>query len=110
MGPLQLIALILASGAIVDVWNNGSILAEPRAWVQAARDSEHARLRRLWELLDCSYCLSFHVPWWLLLGVWLCPWADVSWLPVYSLAATRASLLLNELIPERVRYDRPRDL
>lgn len=104
---LDFVAIVLASGAIIDVWNNGSILAEPRAWVQAVADSGQARLQLLWELLNCSYCLSYHVPLYLLLGTWLCPWADVAWLLVYALAATRAALLLNELLPERIRYVRP---
>lgn len=111
MSLLQFFAIVMASGAIVDVWFNGSILADKRAWVQAAADTPDAKLALLWELLNCFYCMSYHIPLYLLAGVLVMteftPWADVAWLLVYALAATRTSLLINGLLPDHLRYDRP---
>lgn len=65
------------------------------------------------ELLSCSFCLSHHTPW-LVSVVLIFPATLVhtEWLafllrlPAYSLAATRIANLINELAPEKARYER----
>jgi hypothetical protein len=39
---LDFVALILAAGAVVDVWFNGSIFAEMRAWAEAKANGDAA--------------------------------------------------------------------
>jgi len=54
-------------------------------------------------LVNCRVCLSYHAAFWLVVlfyvpSLWLSPPWDVVWyLPVYSLAATRVSLLIGSL-------------
>lgn len=93
MNWLDFIVLTLAASAIVDVWFNGSIFADWRAFFQskaddpddepitdtpASQDEEEwegdplpwlMQLADKWvprpiaELLTCSFCLSHHTPW-----------------------------------------------
>ncbi len=112
------VVLPLAIGAIVDVWRNGSLFAGCRAFVEgmaaAYERGDRAPLTFLAALLDCSFCLSVHVPAWLLLlqflpalGLSQLGWVTAGrlWLlPSYSLAAFRLSWLLNGLVPDHVRY------
>ncbi len=108
---LQFIALILATGAIIDVWKNGEIFAGRRAAIearQAAADPE-ARQQLLWELLTCPYCQSYHVPFWLTTGLgvlWYFNLDLLGWGAVFMLAVTRASNLLEQALPHRMRYAR----
>jgi ABC-type spermidine/putrescine transport system permease subunit I len=61
---LDLLAVTLATGAVIDVWHNGSIFATARAYVQAWNDSAKPEsFRSLWtELLLCPFCKSYHIP------------------------------------------------
>lgn len=126
MTPIELLALCLAAGAVVDVWQQGSIFEGARAAVrETARLDYSDRAMRAWKpirsrivdlrtfaarMLDCWYCFSHWVPAMLLVACvapgiacpGLRPWA---WLPVYSLAATRVVLLVNGLLPPRLRHD-----
>lgn len=88
MDWLDFLVLTLAASAVVDVWFNGSILAEALAYVQARTDlpldsedseglaeppaDQPGRLQRLadqclptviCQLLVCPFCLSHHTPW-----------------------------------------------
>lgn len=141
---LDFVFVVLAAGAVIDVWFNGTIfeqlhnlvdaIAEPPAaeipitdipnegsnvQIEVLEPSLVLRLTErycpqlLAELLTCPYCMSYHVPWILfLLFVVPSMWVDTPWaafvikLPVYSLAATRISNLLNDLLPSSARYMR----
>lgn len=114
---LDFIALILATGAIIDVWHNGSIFATARAYVQAWNDAAPTgSAKRFWtELLLCPFCKSYHIPIYLLFGLLIGNLAgglakDLLRVIVYGLAATRASNLINGLLPARMQYDRPASL
>lgn len=90
MTTLDFVALIFAASAMVDVWLNGSLFDEWRAYFQARSDTlppselssaslddpEPIVLPTPWwmkvfqllpdwfcELLSCDYCLSHHTPW-----------------------------------------------
>ena len=113
-----LIVLPLAAGAIVDVWRNGSIFVEQRALTEVRATAfelgERTLRNFLAALLDCTFCMSYHVPAWLLLTQYLpavvlhyFSWHRTAWvllLPSFSLAATRVSWLLNGLVPDHLRY------
>lgn len=108
---LDFVAVIFASGAVIEVWNKGSIFANLRAYVGALRDvtpPETAK-GRLLELLDCPFCQSYHVPVYFLLGL-LAADQIGGILPAlvrvlaYGWAATRLGNLLNEFLPNRLRY------
>ena len=81
---VDLITLTLAAGAVVDVLRNGSLFAEKRAYLEARSDAvENRQIERgfigwLGELFLCSYCLSYHAPFWLAV-LFLAPawWAAV---------------------------------
>lgn len=111
---LDLIAVVLATGAIIEVWHKGSIFAGLRARAEAQQDvtDPESWRGRLLELLLCPFCKSYHVPLWLFVGLLLGDWFGVTIgagvrLLVYALAATRASNLLDGLLPPRMRYDPP---
>jgi hypothetical protein len=121
----------LATGAVVDYWQNGSIFEDHRAAVEAAADNGRisGRRDRIAEMLACSFCLTF----------WAAVWATVFtvlgtaciiaapimpagnnqvimyglgtgfYLPVVALAAARASWIINGLLPDRLRYDRDKE-
>jgi hypothetical protein len=110
--------LPLATGAVVDAWRNGSIFAGWRAVVEARAAAHELGFRGaenfLAALLDCAFCLSYHVPAWLILTQYLpslllsfVEWrtaARIWLLPSYALAATRVSWLVNGLAPDHLRY------
>lgn len=114
------VVLPLATGAVVDVWRNGSILAGWRAIVETRAAAFEGGYRNAWNflaaLLDCAFCLSYHAPAWLILAQYLPSLllSSQGWhllgrvwlLPSYSLAATRVSWLVNGLAPGRLRYHR----
>jgi hypothetical protein len=109
----------LAASAIVDVWFNGSILADLRKLVEVkadwcedpAADQEPETLRAMesaeyihsWvdycpclaaRMLSCAFCMSHHTPLWVFtwyFGVSYLPATvcEVLRLPVYILAASR---------------------
>jgi hypothetical protein len=111
---LDLLAVILATGAVIEVWHKGSIFADRRARAEALQDvtDPESFKGRLLELVMCPFCKSYHVPFWLLLALLLGDWVDARIgtgvrLVVYALAATRASNLLDGLLPPRMRYTPP---
>jgi len=111
---LDFVAVVLASGAIIEVWHKGSIFAYTRAYVQALQDATDPDTikGKLLELAMCPFCKSYHVPFWLYVlllagsagGATL---SAVARLVVYSLAATRAGNLIDGLLPAQLRYDPP---
>lgn len=108
------LAVVLATGAIIDVWHNGSIFAMSRAYVQAKNDvARHGSLTSLWtELLICPFCKSYHIPLYLYAILLSADWiggivAVLARLVVYGLAATRLSNIIDGILPARMRYDRP---
>jgi hypothetical protein len=114
MSALDFIAVIFAAGAIIEVWHKGSIFETARAHVQAWQDvsaPESAR-GRLWELIMCPFCKSYHLPIYLFLlllagdalGGTIAALVRVV---VYGLAATRIGNLIDGLLPPRMRYDPP---
>ena len=110
---LDLIAVTLATGAIIDVWHNGTIFATARAYVQAVNDTaKYGSFRSLWtELLICPFCKSYHVPIYLFLALLAGDYVGgmltaLVRVVVFGLAATRASNLITDLLPARMQYDR----
>jgi len=88
MTALDFIALIFAASGLVDVWRNGSVFAEVRAYMEARSDydpddddevdaPETAVQPGPWwmrvlnvvcpvwvaEMLSCWFCFSHHTPW-----------------------------------------------
>lgn len=108
---IDLIAVLLATGAIIDVWHKGSIFASKRAYIQAVQDNTDPDTLKgkLLELLTCPYCQSYHVPVYLF-AILLATDAVSATLAavvrvfVYGWAATRASNLIDGLLPNRMRY------
>ncbi len=134
MSVLDFIVLTLAASAVVDVWFNGSLFADWRAFFQSTADdvsdvsmpvptgdnlSPLQRLADRWvptwvaEMLGCSFCFSHHTPWILALVCFL-PAALIPWywlaflfkLPAYSLAATRLGNLINAWAPAGAKYEK----
>lgn len=110
---LDFVAVALATGAIIDVWHNGSIFATARAYVQAVNDgAKYGSFRYLWtELLICPFCKSYHIPVYLFLGLLAGDYfggmlSALIRVVVFGLAATRVSNLIDGLLPSRMRYDR----
>jgi hypothetical protein len=111
---LDFVAVVLATGAIIEVWHKGSIFAEARAYAQALQDvtpPESLKGRAL-ELLLCPFCKSYHVPFWLFVALLAgdgfgATIGAIVRLVVYALAATRVSNLLDGFLPARMRYDPP---
>lgn len=111
---LDLLAVVLATGAVIEVWHKGSLFASLRARVEALQDvtDPESFKGRLLELVMCPFCKSYHVPFWLLVALLLGDWFGATIgagvrLVVYALAATRASNLLDGLLPPRMRYYPP---
>lgn len=111
---LDFFAVVLATGAIIEVWHKGSIFEGWRAYVEALQDvtEPDTPKGKLLELVTCPFCKSYHVPLYLFclllaadyFGATLGTCARVV---VYSLAATRLSNLLDGLLPARMRYVPP---
>jgi hypothetical protein len=64
--------LALATGAVVDVWLNGSIFATWRARVETWENVFS-------ELFGCSLCLNYQAAIWLTLGLWALPMVIPGW-------------------------------
>ena len=114
---IDLVAVIFATGAIIEVWHKGSIFATARAIVQAKQDiAPHGSFTALWtELLTCPFCKSYHVPvylYGLLLSGDYCGGivATVTRALIFSLAATRASNLIDGFLPKSRKYDAESEL
>jgi hypothetical protein len=114
MNPLDFIAVIFASGAIIEVWHKGSIFEVARAYVQSWQDntSPDTLKGKLWELIMCPFCKSYHIPIYLFLlllaGDWLgSTMGALARVLVYGLAATRIGNLIEGLLPDRLKYEPP---
>lgn len=114
---LDFIAVIFATGAIIDVWHNGSIFATARAIVQAKQDiAKHGSITALWtELLTCPFCKSYHIPFYLYLALFGADYfggiaSALIRVMLYSLAATRISNLIDGFVPKGMKYDREQNL
>lgn len=117
---LDFIAIIGAVGAVVNAWmHRGGLFEDWRdrleVWASNPSDETgpaakslswayHGTRARIAQLFNCRFCLSYHVAFWLIVlfylpSLWLAPpWSLLVKLPIYSLAATRFSLLLSMAI------------
>jgi hypothetical protein len=111
MTTLDFIAVVFASGAVIEVWHKGSIFANARAYAQALQDATPTETLkgRLLELLMCPFCKSYHVP--IYLGALLLAGDCIGGIipalvrvVVYGLAATRIGNLIDGLVPNRLKY------
>lgn len=109
---IDLIAVTLATGAIIEVWHKGSIFATTRAYVQAVNDgAKYGSFAYLWtELLLCPFCKSYHIPFYLFLELLAGDYfggivSNVVRASIFGLAATRLSNLVNNALPLRMRYE-----
>ena len=107
MTLIDLLLLILATSALVDIWFKAEFFADQRDLVET-----YATLpKRPWwaRLLHCDYCLSHHVAFWVVI-LWFTskylhePWATYSQIPLWVLAVVRGSIILNGLLPARMRH------
>lgn len=110
---VDFIAVILATGAIIEVWHKGTIFATLRATVQAKQDvAKLGSFTALWtELLTCPFCKSYHIPVYLYLGLLAADHtggivAGVVRAFIFGWAATRASNLIDGMLPKELRYER----
>ena len=110
---LDFIAVTLAAGAIIEVWHKGSLFETARAYLQAWQDVTPHNTPRglLLELINCPFCKSYHVPFYLFLlllaGTWVGGIVDAGIrLVIYSLAATRLGNVIDGLLPENSQYIR----
>jgi hypothetical protein len=112
ISTLDFIAVVFAAGAIIEVWHKGSIFDTPRAYTQALQDVTPAGTFKgaMLELVACPFCKSYHIPVYLLCGLF-----DANWLGgicstavnvvIYGLAATRIGNIIDGLLPGRMRYE-----
>jgi hypothetical protein len=102
---IDVILLALATGAVVDVWLNGSIFAGWRARIETWENTFS-------ELMGCSLCLNYQVPIWLTLGLWALPMGVPRWaglilrILLVALAVGRMAWLLNAWLGHEHGYDR----
>lgn len=108
---LDFIAVIFATGAIIEVWQKGSIFATTRAYIQAVQDNTDGDTLKgkLLELLTCPFCESYHVPVYLFAILLAADWFSITLgavvrIFIYGWAATRASNVIDGLLPNRMRY------
>lgn len=101
-----LVVYTLAAGAAIDAWRNGSIFA---GW-RARLESEADRFPRLAELAECSFCLSYQAPFWLMVLFhgpgYLSPWLMALRVVPFALACARLGWLLNGVLPDNLKYHR----
>jgi hypothetical protein len=109
---LDFLAVTLASGAVIDVWHKGSIFETPRAYAQAMQDitPRETIKGRLLELINCPFCKSYHIPFYLFLALLAGNWFGgivgfCVQLVIYSWAATRLGNIVNGMLPTDARYD-----
>ena len=107
----NLIVVALAAGAIIEVWHKGSVFSTARAYTQAWQDViPHDSPRGLLlELINCPFCKSYHVPFYLFLlllaGTWFGGTFDfIVRLLLCSLAATRLGNVIDGLLPKDSQY------
>jgi hypothetical protein len=105
---VDLVLLALATGAVVDVWLNGSIFASARARVEAWEGF-------LAELLGCGFCLTYQVALWLTGLAWLpallleWPWVLAPRALLVGLAAGRLAWLVDRAVLGQDGYQRGSD-
>ena len=111
---IDVFAVVFASGAVIEAWNKGSIFSDTRARLQALQDvtDPESSRGRVFELLSCPFCQSYHVPFWLLVMLLAGNAAGatinlLATLVVYSLAATRLVGIVDGLLPPRMRHSPP---
>lgn len=116
LSPFDFFAVALAAGAVLDVWNKGSIFATQRARLQATQDVTDPETwkGRALELAACPFCQSYHAPFWLLVALLASSYLSATLgfivhLLVYSLAATRLVHVLDGLLPLRLRHSLPHE-
>lgn len=104
-------AVVLAAGAVIEVWHKGSIFETARAYAQAMQDvTPRETLKgRLLELINCPFCKSYHVPLYLFALLLVSSWISgglhtAALLVIYSLAATRLGNIIDSLLPEAAKY------
>jgi hypothetical protein len=114
IAPLDLFAVIFATGAAIEVWHKGNIFANARAYVQARQDiAAEGSFDSLWtELLNCPFCKSYHLPIYLFVVLLSADWfggmvSAMARVIIYGLAATRASNIIDGLLPKRMQYEPP---
>ena len=106
---LEFVALIGATGALVNAWLLKDGLFENWRlhidwWSDPDLDGapwKNAVRSKINELFKCRVCLSYHVAFWLVVLFFIpslylpTPWSVVWFFPVYALAITRFSLLIS---------------
>lgn len=109
--PVDFFAIVFAAGAVIEVWHKGSLFETARAYAQALQDvTPRETLKgRLLELVNCPFCKSYHVPFYLglllLAGAYCGPGLHAAArLVIYSLAATRLGNIIDSLLPETAKY------
>ncbi len=111
MSLIDLFVIVLAASQLVDVWFNGSIFAEARAFLQSKRSDPDAGPCRLCDLMVCWYCLAH----WAVLLAALLFWGgpllgtfvgSICRFAVWVLAGIRLLILLNILLPKKVHIER----
>lgn len=114
MNLLDFVAVVFATGAIIEVWHKGSIFETARAYVQSWQDntSPETLKGRLWELIMCPFCKSYHIPIYLFLILLAGDWiggtmSKLVRVLLYGLAATRISNLVDGLLPDKLQYEPP---
>ena len=114
MNSLDFIAVVFAAGAIIEVWHKGSIFETARAYVQSWQDNTPPETfkGRLWELVMCPFCKSYHIPIYLFLLLLAGDWIGSTMtalvrVVIYGLAATRIGNLIDGLLPAKMKYDPP---
>ena len=92
---LDFVAIVAATGAIVNAWlHPDGLFEDTRDWLSVRAPAIVA------QLASCRLCLSYHVAFWLIVllylpSLWLMPpWSMIVKVPIYSLAATRLSILI----------------
>lgn len=108
---IDVVLIVLAASHLVDLWFNGSILAIPRAYVEARWESSES-VAPLWvELLSCWYCLTH----WAVIATAFLYWVIPALLPMLGLVAQRAVVviacirciaLIQLSVPKRVQFER----
>ena len=111
MTATEFVALILAAGAIIEVWHRGSLFETLRAYLQAQQDvtDQNSWRGKMLELASCPFCQSYHVPVYFLVFWFGFRWfggcfAVIADIFLFGLAATRAGNIINGLLPSRLRY------
>lgn len=111
MRAMDFLAVIFASGAIIEVWHKGSIFANLRARLQATHDvTDNASFKgKLLELASCPFCQSYHIPIYLIVGSLIAryfgsPFEELAAVILFGLAATRIGNIIDGLLPNRMRY------